>query len=432
MFWLQSLLILFIHFWFYPKYTEKAKDHLITDMDIRDSVPFAPGRDLANGSIEGISALAVADLNSDGHQDVLVLEGGKHAGGRMTVGWLSGATDPDSPWLFHPLPRPDPLVGETPLTPFIGSAQVADLDEDGDTDIVLTMDKHSGSELLAFMYILENPGVGAENPELWNMIPVFNARRWHHINDMILSDMDGNGLYDIVIRVLEPNQLVIFLQSDLQSWQERSIDGDRFGNTGEGFAIGDLDQQGNPDIAIGGYWLATPTNILSGEFLIHPIDTTYILVNQNTKQAIGDINRDGINDVVISPAEGYRIGGNHELVWYQASPGSAEIKTWIKHVVKSDFNGGHTVKLADMDGDGDIDLISGVCWNLWGQKRHISVYYNENGEGNFGTPQIISSDQGLYTGCVSDLDGDGDLDIIGQNEYAAKSRPYFYENLIKP
>ena len=246
---------------------------------------------------------------------------------------------------------------------------------------------------------------------------------------MVLEDLNSDGRTDIVIRVLEPNQLVILLQHQ-HSWQERSLSGVPFGDTGEGFAIGDIDGKGNPDIAIGGYWLETPADIVEGEFISHSVDVAYSTVNSNTKQAIGDINGDGRNDIVISPAEGYRQGANYDLAWYEAPRVLTTSGSWKKHVVASDFNGGHTIKLADIDLDGDLDLVSGVCWNLWGQRKHISLYLFDSNLQEFATPQFISVENGLYTGVLADLDDDGDLDIIGQDEYAGHGRPYFYENRL--
>ena len=399
------------------------------DGDYQDAIPFSVGRDLAGGEIEGISALVVADLNGDGLPDVLTLEGGKHAGGRMTVGWLEAPANLTGQWQFHPLPKPQTLKSEPVTTPFIGSAQCSDIDLDGDIDIVLSADKHSGDISSASVYILQNPGKNAENPDQWGVVEMIRDQPWHHINDMVIANLDRTGSPEVIVRTLEPNQLVIFRREGAEHWNSRILDASPFGITGEGFAIGDIDKIGNPDVVIGGYWLATPKDILTGNFIAHPIDTVYKQVNANMKLDVGDINLDGFNDVVISPAEGYRNGGNYDLAWYEA-PTSAKGK-WTKHVVVSGYNGGHTVKLGDLNLDGYPDLLSGVCWNNWDQRKHISIFIFNPATGEYGPPQLIISDKGLYTGVVTDIDNDGDLDIIGQDEYSGHSRPYLYENRMR-
>jgi hypothetical protein len=84
-----------------------------------------------------------------------------------------------------------------------------------------------------------------------------------------------------------------------------------------------------------------------------------------------------------------------------------------------------------MDGDGDLDAVSGVAWNLWGQTAAVTVYYNLGG-GAFGNVQTVATGKGLYSGVVVDVGNDGDLDIIGQDTYSSSSRPYLYESLEGP
>ncbi|MGC6486689.1 MAG: FG-GAP-like repeat-containing protein, partial [Planctomycetota bacterium] len=72
------------------------------------------------------------------------------------------------------------------------------------------------------------------------------------------------------------------------------------------------------------------------------------------------------------------------------------------------------VHAADLDGDGDIDLISAQT-----QQGKLAYYLND-GAGNFGSQQIIPGPAvtGNQTGWspysidTADLDGDGDLDIL--------------------
>ncbi len=64
-------------------------------------------------------------------------------------------------------------------------------------------------------------------------------------------------------------------------------------------------------------------------------------------------------------------------------------------------------RLGDMDGDGDIDVVSNGTnpWLLW--------FENVDGEGDFSMQHTIEA-QGLYENAfdIEDLDGDGDLDIV--------------------
>jgi hypothetical protein len=68
-------------------------------------------------------------------------------------------------------------------------------------------------------------------------------------------------------------------------------------------------------------------------------------VNQNTKEAVGDIDGDGKLDVIIAPAEAFRRGGDHDLAWYR-NPGGHYDRPWVKTVIKAKANNHHTVKLS--------------------------------------------------------------------------------------
>lgn len=380
------------------------------------SVPFGPGDDISDGTILGVSVVDLADVNGDGLLDVGVFEGGKHADGGVTFMWYESPDDPSSgTWTEHPLPQP------SPFRPFIGAAKFADVDADGDADLVVSMDNHSNAERSAYIYLMENQN------GTWNTVTIASDVSVHHINDMSLADMDGDGKLDIIVRSLDPNQLRFYFQDAIDSWEERVIDASPYGATGEGFAVGDIDRQGLPDISIAGHWLEAPANPRSESYNSHGIDLSFKDQNPNVKEDIGDINGDGRNDVIISPAEGFRNGSNHVLAWYEAPPDPTSTDNWTQHVLATDFNGGHTVKLVDIDDDNDLDVVSGVAWNKWGQTRNISIYLNQGGS-FAGSPQVIMEDKGLYTGVVGDIGNDGDLDIVGQDTYSNDSHPYFYES----
>lgn len=386
---------------------------------VHADVPFAPEKDVANGSVAGVSSLDVGDLNGDGWGDVIAIEGGKHAGGRKTFAWFEAPTSIGGVWRRHD------FNNSSQLRLFLGSAKVADMDNDGDIDLVVSSDNHSGSSKQADVYVYINPGSGAVTGS-WSFQRVTpTTLALHHINDIEIADMDGDGKQDIIVRSLEPNQIHIFFQNSISSYTHKTIDTDI--TASEGLAVGLLDSDGLPDITFTGHWLKSPSNPRTQSYTKLNIDSSYKNVNQNTKEAIGDIDGDGRNDVIISPAEAFRNGGNAALAWYK-NPGSISSSNWQTNTILASTNNTHTVKLADMDNDGDLDVVTGTPWPNSVSSVSVRVYYN-NGAGSFGAAQVVESGKGLYSGVVYDIEGDGDLDIIGQNIYSGTSKPYVYENL---
>jgi len=343
------------------------------------------------------------DLDGDGLPDVAMFGGSVRA-------WLESPDDPATgTWTRRDF--------SFPVTrPFIGSAKIGDMDGDGDEDIVVSMDNHSNAAKSLYVYVLENPG-GAPSGS-WPTHTIVSNYAVHHVNDMELADMDGDGKLDVVMRSLDVNRIHLLFQNDLDSWQHETIDSSQFHAQGEGFAVGDIDGIGHLDISISGYWMHAPASPRTGSYTAHVIDAAAPTptFNHNTKEALGDVDGDGDLDIVISPAEGYRGGPNYDLAVYLNPGNPRSAASWPKTVLKSGFNGGHFARFGDMDDDGDLDVVSGVAWNSWGQSRSLRIFYNLGG-GTFGNEQVVHASRGIYSGALVDIGSDGDLDIVGGAYY---------------
>ncbi|MBN2088719.1 VCBS repeat-containing protein [candidate division KSB1 bacterium] len=378
---------------------------------------FKTPKDIANGTVLGISSLDAGDIDGDSLVDVVIIEGGKHAGARKTFAWLKSPANIQDDWKKFEI-NPD-----APLRAFLGAAKLADMDNDGDLDLIVSSDNHSGTVMQAELYVFINPMPKGKAADFWDWHKVIrNPLPYHHINDMEIADMDGDDKLDIIVRSLEPNQIHLFFQDNISSYSQKSINTNL--EQSEGLAVGDIDSDGLPDITFTGFWLKSPSNPRTETYLKLPIDSEYNKVNQNTKEAIGDIDGDGLLDVIIAPAEAYRNGGANNLAWYR-NPGRNYNSQWKKNVLRTNANNHHTVKLGDIDNDNDLDVVVGIPWD----SLCVQIYFN-NGKGGFDRTITIQQGKGLYSGVLADLGNDGDLDIIGQDTYANKSRPWIYENLL--
>jgi|GEM_PF-1211126 len=78
-----------------------------------------------------------------------------------------------------------------------------------------------------------------------------------------------------------------------------------------------------------------------------------------------------------------------------------------EHIITDNFNGSYSVVGADLDGDGDMDVIGAASYA--GQIK----WWENDGNQTFTEHLIANSFGGVQSVVVSDVDDDGDLDIVG-------------------
>lgn len=149
-------------------------------------------------------------------------------------------------------------------------------------------------------------------------------------------------------------------------------------------------------------WLAVPGQItLSGVVLetaaIEVIDDN--LVAPSSLDPV-DLDGDGDLDLVGAAFDGSRIR------WWRNEGGRPPM--WTVFEIESGFLGASSVRAGDIDGDGTID-VAGCAW----VENEVAIWFNR-GQGLDWTRQSVITD---FAQChwidLADLDGDGDLDLLG-------------------
>ncbi len=129
-----------------------------------------------------------------------------------------------------------------------------------------------------------------------------------------------------------------------------------------------------------------------------------------------DIDGDGDMDVLSASRE------DSKVAWYENMSGLGDFGD--EQVISTTVTEAYQVSANDLDGDGDMDVIS-LSW----EDDKITWYENLDGQGDFGNEQIISTNaDGSIPFYVSDLDSDGDMDILtisADSEYNI----VWYENM---
>ncbi|PSQ80497.1 MAG: hypothetical protein BRD40_04400 [Bacteroidetes bacterium QS_1_65_9] len=362
---------------------------------------FGVQRTAANLPSSAGGATAAADVNGDGAKDVLSVG---RTGSALYLGNADGTFSP----------------ANAGLDDIDGDAAIADLNGDGHQDLLLGGQRPSNAEATLLYF---GDGTGAFSKAGGDPFPSNIGN-----GGLSVTDVDGDGDKDVFIR----NRL--FLGDGSGGFSEASVDLKR----GTDSSVGDFNNDGAPDVLItgrnrSGVFSTTAAVYLgdgSGGFSEVEAGLTGIWSGSS---AFGDVDGDGNQDVVIVGNTEVNSGPDSEKASATLYLGNGdgtfqETGASLTPLLDGD------VSLADVNGDDHADvLLSGgepAPSASTKNSRGITRLYLSDGSG--GLTPADAGLSGVYGSATSlaDLDGDGDRDLLvtGYGERTGQPLTRLYVN----
>ncbi len=193
-----------------------------------------------------------------------------------------------------------------------------------------------------------------------------------------------------------------------------------------GVGFGDLTGNGRVDVVMADGWFEAPKDPLTGEWQWH---AEFNLESASVPVLVHDVNGDGLADLIVGQSHAYG------LAWWEQGRDANGNRTWTKHDIDPDRSQYHDLQLADIDNDGEPELITGKRYYAHsgkdpGAEDPIGLYYFKINGGAFERVTLDYGPAGQASGAgiyfwVEDLDGNGWKDIIAPG----KDGLFLFKNL---
>jgi hypothetical protein len=359
---------------------------------------FATKQVFAKGDL--VNEVYAVDLDGDGDLDVLSDYGQKD--------WIAWRENTDGQGTFGP-----PKMVDSDSAKHKPYFTAADVDNDGDIDVLGGW----GSGFRCWENI-DGHGNFVRKQE-------FSFTIAWGLKELIPADMDGDGDIDLLSRWFDtPGDAGIV-------WYENT---DGQGNfalehtivlTGSHVQLGvaDIDSDGDIDVLSAPrgedtiVWYEntdTEGNFAPQKDIVSP----GISAKGAASVYAADLDGDGDMDALSASVN------DDKIAWYENTDGKGTFGA--QKVITTEADVAVSVHAADLDNDGDFDVLSASS-----RDGKIAWYENTDGRGTFGSQRVITTDSGFYYMKVlaADVDGDGDIDVLSSSgSYDTNYRIAWYEN----
>ncbi len=363
----------------------RAQKPLVFQHQIIDPNPYGTKHDIC----------LVGDINGDGRNDIVIAS--KY--GENNLVWYENPT-----WERH-------IIGTTHLE---AGGVLVDITGNGKLDIVAGAPMDSGGPYITGytntgLFWFECP----EDPtQRWRSYTITSSFRKYHDQDV--ADVDGDGEVEILFASQGSRTLAYFdIPTDprVSPWPEDHLHIIARDVHVEGVKAADLDGDGEIEV-IAGPNIFKRSADGTWERIELPVD-----LDPRTLAAIGDLDGDGVLDIVLSEGE----LDEGRIVWLKGPH-------WEPTLLGTGFFNPHSLEVADFDGNGRLDIFVGEM-GLGRNLKPREVVFRNRGGGEFEMEVIAHLP--THGAKVADMTGNGLPDIVGKPYSAGRDQVDLLINLTE-
>jgi hypothetical protein len=233
---------------------------------------------------------------------------------------------------------------------------------------------------------------------------------------LLLRDFNNDGRLDIAVNAPDDSKVVLYFGDGKGNFPGPDIEVTGLSGSPYGMDAGDLNGDGKLDMVVGG-----PSNLLGSEMVNVMLGdgaggfllSTFLVDDGPSSNKIGDLNNDGIPDIVVAGALPGNTTGNF-ITTYLGNGRGVFALAQDTQLGPGNLKG--DIALGDFDEDGNLDVaFPKTGQQIHGQHSTSLLLFFGDGHGQLSAGPVLTVGQEPHTVIAIDVNHDGHLDLAVTN-----------------